>query len=82
MRPLLLRLSLGLLCLAPALPIEASAAGKVSPAAARTAPADPAPKPGTTWTAAEPEPAHCSRVRRKLWQESEGWIVKTVNVCR
>lgn len=82
MRPLLLRLSLGLLCLAPALPTEALAAGKAPPPAARLSPAEPAAKPGTTWTAAEPEPANCSRVRRKLWQESEGWIVKTVNVCR
>lgn len=80
MRAPLLRLSLGLLCLAPALPGEALAARKTPPPAARPAPAEPAQKPGTAWTAAEP--ANCTRARRKLWQEGEGWIVKTVSVCR
>lgn len=51
--------------------------------------AEPAPRkatvpsakaPNTTWTSAEPEQA-CTRSRRKLWQDGEGWVVKTVTLC-
>ena len=28
------------------------------------------------------EDAACSRVRRKLWVEGEGWIVRRVTTCR
>ncbi len=38
--------------------------------------------PGVTWTSAEPEELRCGRSRRKLWQAGEGWVVKTVTVCR
>ena len=35
----------------------------------------------TKVAAAEAEPAACPRVRRKLWVEGEGWIVRTVSRC-
>ncbi|MER2267953.1 hypothetical protein [Methylobacterium oxalidis] len=38
--------------------------------------------PGVTWTAGEAPAANCTRSRRKLWQEGEGWIVRTVTACR
>lgn len=38
--------------------------------------------PGVTWTSAEPDELRCGRSRRKLWQPGEGWMVKTVTVCR
>ena len=93
MRASLLRLSLGLLCLGLILPGEAMAARKTAPLRpAKTPPktavakadtkADtntPLTAPQTAWTAAES--ANCGRVRRKLWQAVEGWIVKTVTVC-
>lgn len=93
MRASLLRLSLGLLCLGLILPGEAMAARKTAPLRpAKTPPktvvakadtkADahaPLTPPQTAWTAAES--ANCGRVRRKLWQADEGWIVKTVTVC-
>lgn len=44
-------------------------------------PAEPV-APGTAWTSAEPESAACQRSRRKLWQAGEGWVVRTVTVCR
>ncbi|KQQ13586.1 hypothetical protein ASF53_11460 [Methylobacterium sp. Leaf123] len=83
MRASLLRISFGLLCLGLMLPGEAMAARKAAPSRpARTAVAQAATQPlapQTAWTAAES--ANCNRVRRKLWQADEGWIVKTVTVC-
>lgn len=81
MRAPILRLSLGLLCLGLTLPSEALAARKAGlPRKAPPPVAQPAPvAPQTAWTAAEP--ANCSRVRRKLWQADQGWLVKTVTVC-
>lgn len=38
--------------------------------------------PAVTWTSAEPDELRCGRSRRKLWQAGEGWMVKTVTVCR
>ncbi|WP_019906124.1 hypothetical protein [Methylobacterium sp. 77] len=38
--------------------------------------------PGVTWASAEPDELRCGRSRRKLWQPGEGWVVKTVTVCR
>ena len=94
MRASLLRFSLGLLCLGLMLPSEAMAARKATPsrpAKTMSKPTMVKPKlaqpdaklppsaPQTAWTAAAP--ANCGRVRRKLWQAEEGWIVKTVTVC-
>ncbi|MRI55693.1 hypothetical protein D8770_17245 [Methylobacterium sp. DB1607] len=89
MRASLLRFSLGMLCLGLMLPHEAMAARKSAPSrpakavvktkvAQTDAQALPS-APQTAWTAAES--ANCGRVRRKLWQADEGWIVKTVTVC-
>lgn len=30
----------------------------------------------------EDEPANCSKSRKRLWVESEGWIVRRVTICR
>lgn len=78
-----LRILLGTLCLALSGSPEALAAGKAKPEAqptVRAAAPAAADRPGTAWTAAEPD--NCARARRKLWQEGEGWIVKTITVCR
>lgn len=84
MRASRFRILLGSLGLALSVSPEALAAAKAKPAAKpaieAATPAAPAEKPGTTWTAAEPD--NCARARRKLWQEGEGWIVKTITVCR
>jgi hypothetical protein len=45
-----------------------------------SAPSRPA-RTVTKVAAAETEPAACPRVRRKLWVEGEGWIVRTVSRC-
>ncbi|GAB6844707.1 hypothetical protein HNR00_000290 [Methylorubrum rhodinum] len=76
------RILLGSLSLALSWSTAALAAPEAKVKAPRLAeaPAAPAAKPGTVWTAAEPD--NCSRARRKLWQEGEGWIVKTITVCR
>jgi hypothetical protein len=89
LRASLLRFSLGLLCLGLMLPGEAMAARKAAPQrpaktivktkVAQTETKAPPAAPQTAWTAAES--ANCGRVRRKLWQADEGWIVKTVTVC-
>ncbi len=78
-----LRILLGSLGLALSVSPEALAAKakpKVKPPIQAAAPVASAEKPGTAWTAAEPD--NCARARRKLWQEGEGWIVKTITVCR
>lgn len=31
---------------------------------------------------AEEESANCSKLRRRLWIEGEGWIVRRVTICR
>lgn len=36
---------------------------------------------GTSW-ASGVAPADCRRSRRKLWQDGEGWVVKTIGTCR
>lgn len=70
--------SCALLVLAALLaPVAASAAGR-NP----TAPPAPPARGATAWTAAESEPANCTQSRRKLWQAGEGWVVKTVTICR
>lgn len=33
-------------------------------------------------TAAREPDAECQRLRRKLWLEDEGWVVRRVSVCR
>lgn len=58
-----------------ALPAAAAPAG-------RTPTPTPPPRGAAAWTAAESEPANCTQSRRKLWQAGEGWVVKTVTVCR
>jgi hypothetical protein len=55
-----------------------------SAATARAKVADAGTVPATTGSVASPieeEPA-CSRPRRRLWVEGEGWVVRRVAVCR
>lgn len=52
-------------------------------AALQAAPLSPQPaaEPATAWTAGDRTGRPCSRIRRKLWQPGEGWVVKAVSVC-
>ena len=54
-------------------------------ATARAKVADAGSVPATTGSVASPvveeEPA-CSRPRRRLWVEGEGWVIRRVAVCR
>lgn len=59
----------GLACAAEGQPVR-QRTGQVVPEAA----------PRVAWTAGDA--VSCSRTRRKFWQDGEGWIVKTVSVCR
>lgn len=43
--------------------------------------ADAAPTSQTV-AAEEDEPVNCSKSRKRLWVESEGWIVRRVTICR
>lgn len=33
-------------------------------------------------TESEDETGNCSRIRRRLWVEGEGWIVRRITTCR
>lgn len=55
-------------------------AARAEPARHRTGQPATDAAPRVAWTAADA--TACSRSRRKFWQEGEGWIVKTVSVCR
>lgn len=48
----------------------------------RTPPPPASTAPVTSWTSSEPENPACQRTRRKLWQGEEGWVVRSVTVCR
>lgn len=56
----------------------------IAPSAQRTANAAPAAAfvPAADWRPGEPDQRSCSRSRRKFWQDSDGWTVKTVTVCQ
>ncbi|GJD95424.1 hypothetical protein [Methylobacterium iners] len=75
--PVFHRSRLAIALVALALPLAAAA----EPAPRKpTAVASGVKATNPTWTSAEPEPS-CHRSRRKLWQDGEGWVVKTVTVC-
>ena len=58
-----------------AAPLTSQGSDKVStPTAAIT--------PVAAVTEAEDDAANCSRSRRRLWVEGEGWIVRRVTTCR
>ncbi|MDB5648363.1 hypothetical protein [Methylobacterium sp.] len=44
--------------------------------------ATPAITPVAAVTESEDDAANCSRSRRRLWVEGEGWIVRRVTTCR
>ncbi|MDP4024967.1 hypothetical protein Q8W71_20265 [Methylobacterium sp. NEAU 140] len=57
--------------------------------AAEAAPAGRAAKPAEAPSPIQPvaaveheEPTTCSRIRRRLWIENEGWIVRRITTCR
>lgn len=68
------------LAIAVCLGLAAAPLAAVAEPAPRKATVPSAKAPNTTWTSAEPEQA-CTRSRRKLWQDGEGWVVKTVTLC-
>ncbi|WP_335645539.1 hypothetical protein [Methylobacterium durans] len=39
-------------------------------------------RPVASVTEGEDDTANCSRSRRRLWVEGEGWIVRRVTTCR
>jgi hypothetical protein len=73
------------LVLVPLTPAEAAPPERgraaVAPAATtKLAEADPATTSSLAKTAIDEEPA-CSRPRRRLWVEGEGWVVRRVSAC-
>ena len=73
------------LVLVPLTPAEAAPHERGHPAVApaqrtKLAEADPTTTSSLAKTAIEEEPA-CSRPRRRLWVEGEGWIVRRVSAC-
>ena len=59
----------------------ASAAPPSDRGVAKVADASATVRPAAT--AAEPEEeANCSRSRKRLWVEGEGWIVRRITTCR
>ena len=73
------------LVLAPLTPAEAAQQERVRSVAApapatKLAEADPATTSSLAKTAIDEEPA-CSRPRRRLWLEGEGWVVRRVSAC-
>ncbi|MDR7035299.1 MULTISPECIES: hypothetical protein [Methylobacterium] len=48
----------------------------------RVADASQTVRPVASVTEAEDDTANCSRSRRRLWVEGEGWIVRRVTTCR
>jgi hypothetical protein len=68
----------------PLAPAEAAPQERVRQAAAdkatKLAEADPATTSSLSKATAEEEQA-CSRPRRRLWVEGEGWVVRRVSAC-
>ena len=82
MRPVLLHSAVlaVVLSLALAMPSaarEAARGSELSAGAEKQAVSEPRPR----WTAG-PASSDCTRARRKLWQPGEGWLVKTITICR
>ncbi|MEA1830995.1 hypothetical protein U8607_02780 [Methylobacterium durans] len=48
----------------------------------RVADASQTVRPVASVTESEDDTANCSRSRRRLWVEGEGWIVRRVTTCR
>ena len=80
---------LAVLAAAGALTVATSQARTFIPTAPEPAPqvtvpqARPATRPATPAVkkVAAVDPASCQKVRRKLWVEGEGWIVRSVSRC-
>ena len=69
----------------PLAPAEAAQQERVRQAAVaekatKLAEADPATTSSLSKASGEDEPA-CSRPRRRLWVEGEGWVVRRVSAC-
>ena len=73
------------LLLVPFAPAEAAPHERARPAAApapatKVAEADPVTTSSLAKTATD-EDTFCSRPRRRLWVEGEGWVVRRVSAC-
>ncbi|MGH1572763.1 hypothetical protein ACRAWG_21450 [Methylobacterium sp. P31] len=67
-----------MLLLAPIAAIAAQAAKE--PAETKVADAGPQVRPAAV--VEREEDATCSRARRRLWIEGEGWVVRRITTCR
>ena len=64
-----------------AAPTTASAASAASAAVTKVADVT-APVRAASTTEGEDDGGTCSRIRRRLWVEGEGWIVRRITTCR
>ena len=55
---------------------------EAAPAPGKVSEPTPAVTPVAAVTEAEDDATTCSRARRRLWVEGEGWIVRRVTTCR
>lgn len=62
--------------------ILASAAAQAAAETAETKVADASPQVHATVNADRDDEASCSRARRRLWIEGEGWVVRRITTCR
>lgn len=60
----------------------AAAAPNADRGAMKLADATPSVSPAAVVADAEDDMTNCSKARRRLWVESEGWIVRRVTTCR
>ncbi|SFM28311.1 hypothetical protein [Methylobacterium pseudosasicola] len=63
--------------------IASLAAAQAAPGATETKVAEAAPQQVHPVAAVErDDDASCSRARRRLWIEGEGWVVRRITTCR
>lgn len=67
-------LASGLAGRAEAAPAEGQAMTRVAETSAAVRP--------VSATEGEDDAANCSRIRRRLWVEGEGWVVRRITTCR
>ncbi|MBE7200530.1 MAG: hypothetical protein INR70_22385 [Parafilimonas terrae] len=60
----------------------ASAAAQAAAEPAETKVADAGPQVHAASSADRDDEASCSRARRRLWIEGEGWVVRRITTCR
>ncbi|MCJ2068766.1 hypothetical protein MKK75_08115 [Methylobacterium sp. J-030] len=57
-------------------------AGQAAGASGETKVADAGPQVHAATGAERDDEASCSRARRRLWIEGEGWVVRRITTCR